>query len=744
MDKAFPLPHSRTGSFIDKRIENVRREVRAGSRETGNMRDTHRTTTAGFRGSSYAAQASGGTAATPVKAALLALLLVLSLALYAAPASAQTATPPAPDFAPSQQFSVGDTPSGVATGDLDGDGDLDTVTSNNQGGTVSVRFGGGDGSLSGQTDYSTHGSNPSAVALGDFNNDNALDVVVANQSTDDVAVLLNDGNGNFAFSALLPTGSGPSGITLGDFGGGSNNGSGDGKLDIATSNYFDDNVSILYGDGQGGTLFRADYAADDGPHGIAAADFDRDGDTDLVTANFDSNSISVLANQGFFSAYNLASGGNGTNSVVVGNFNDDIFLDIAAANEFSDSASLFIGNGQGNFGLTNSFGVGSNPSGITSGDFNGDSFLDVAASNLGSDNVSVLSGDGQGDFPDVNDFGTGSGPSGIRTGDFDNDTFADLATSDRSGDTVSVLLNDFVAAEPNVSPVAVNDGYDANEDETLTVNAANGVLKNDTDANAGDALTASLETDVENGSLTLDSDGSFDYTPNKDFNGTDTFTYTANDGTVDSAPATVTITVAPVDEPNRAPVAVDDVENVDAGIRENFFVLANDTDPDGKDDLDASSIKITVQPTKGFAVDNPDDGSISYKANADASGTDSFTYEVCDRGNPALCDEAVVSIVITGVDEEPVDLNACTIRGTDGKDVLEGTPNRDVICGKDGNDTLKGMDGNDVLRGGYGDDKLYGKDGNDKLYGGPGSDDLYGGAGNDLLRGGAGNDTTQQ
>jgi hypothetical protein len=281
---------------------------------------------------------------------LLALLMTLSLALSAAPASAQAATPIAPDFAPSEEFPVGTEPSDVATGDLNGDGDLDTVTAVSGDNSISVHFGDGQGNLANRTDYSTQSNSPSAVALGDLNNDNALDIVVANSGANSVSVFLNDELGNLAFSGSLTTGRTPLDLTIGDFGGGSNNGSGDGKLDIATANAIGDNVSILYGDGQGGTLFRADYAAGGAPQGIAATDFDRDGDTDIVTANVEPSSVSVLANQGFFSARNFASGGNGTDSVVVGDFNGDTFLDIAAANSDSNSVSLFVGDGQGNFG----------------------------------------------------------------------------------------------------------------------------------------------------------------------------------------------------------------------------------------------------------------------------------------------------------------------------------------------------------------------------------------------------------
>src|SRR5207249_9796665 len=79
------------------------------------------------------------------------------------------------------------------------------------------------------------------------------------------------------------------------------------------------------------------------------------------------------------------------------------------------------------------------------------------------------------------------------------------------------------------------------EDTTLTV-AAPGVLANDGDVD-GDPLTAILISGPTHGTLTSNSDGSFSYSPAANFNGTDSFTYKANDGTADSGVATVTITV---------------------------------------------------------------------------------------------------------------------------------------------------------------------------------------------------------
>jgi hypothetical protein len=89
--------------------------------------------------------------------------------------------------------------------------------------------------------------------------------------------------------------------------------------------------------------------------------------------------------------------------------------------------------------------------------------------------------------------------------------------------------------------VAADDAYSTDEDTPLSV-AAPGVLGNDSDAD-GDPLTAVLVSDVSNGTLTLNSDGSFSYTPDGGFSGSDSFAYVANDGQADSNLATVSLTV---------------------------------------------------------------------------------------------------------------------------------------------------------------------------------------------------------
>ncbi len=201
----------------------------------------------------------------------------------------------------------------------------------------------------------------------------------------------------------------------------------------------------------------------------------------------------------------------------------------------------------------------------------------------------------------------------------------------------------------NQPPDVVDDSFSTDEDNALSI-AAPGVLSNDSDNN-NDPITAVLASGPLNAaSFTLNADGSFDYTPEADFNGSDSFTYVANDGQADSATATVTVTVDPVNDP---PVAADDSASTIEDDPIVIDVLANDSDIDGN--LDPASVTVTTGPANGTAVPDPTTGSITYTKAGDFSGSDSFTYEVCDDGTPmpAACDTATVDVTIDSVNDAP-------------------------------------------------------------------------------------------
>lgn len=170
------------------------------------------------------------------------------------------------------------------------------------------------------------------------------------------------------------------------------------------------------------------------------------------------------------------------------------------------------------------------------------------------------------------------------------------------------------------APVANADSYGVDEDSGLTV-AAPGTLGNDTDPQS-EPLTASLVTDASHGSLVLNSDGSFNYTPVANFSGADSFSYKASDGTHTSGTTTVSITVNPV---NDAPSAQPDSFTLNQGATVNLTVVANDTDPDS---VTLTSV-IDAVPVHGSVSVNPD-GTVRYVHDGTATTSDSFSYHVSD------------------------------------------------------------------------------------------------------------------
>src|SRR5579864_1098364 len=101
---------------------------------------------------------------------------------------------------------------------------------------------------------------------------------------------------------------------------------------------------------------------------------------------------------------------------------------------------------------------------------------------------------------------------------------------------------------PGVVPTAIDDWYTVVSGQTLTVGAVTGVVSNDISGSAN-PLSAVLNSQPTNGTVTLNSDGSFSYSPNANFYGLDTFTYFDSDGTNDSNIATVSINVIPYQPP---------------------------------------------------------------------------------------------------------------------------------------------------------------------------------------------------
>ncbi|MCT8159855.1 tandem-95 repeat protein [Pseudoruegeria sp. SHC-113] len=157
----------------------------------------------------------------------------------------------------------------------------------------------------------------------------------------------------------------------------------------------------------------------------------------------------------------------------------------------------------------------------------------------------------------------------------------------------------------------------------------------------GDPLTFALDTGPSNGTVTVHPGGSFDYEPNENFNGSDSFTYLVSDGNGGTDIATVYITVDPV---NDDPVAQDGLASGDEDSQIRGTLSASDVDGD------TLFFALDSGPANG-SVRVESDGSFTYMPASDFNGSDSFTYLVSD-GNGGT-DTATVSITVNAVNDDP-------------------------------------------------------------------------------------------
>jgi len=204
---------------------------------------------------------------------------------------------------------------------------------------------------------------------------------------------------------------------------------------------------------------------------------------------------------------------------------------------------------------------------------------------------------------------------------------------------------------PNQPPLAANDLYSTKSNTALN-QAAPGVLSNDTDFE-GATLTAKLVSEPVHGTLTLNADGSFAYTPMTNYAGSDSFTYIANDGTVNSNLATVIVSVQ-----SQPPVAINDAFSTNSNTALNQAapgVLFNDADPQGW----SLATQLLSYPAHGTLTLNAN-GSFVYTPTANYVGSDSFTYLANNGTSSSNTATVTISVMPTLIS---LTLNPATVTG---------------------------------------------------------------------------------
>ena len=353
-------------------------------------------------------------------------------------------------------------PSGIASGDLNGDGKADLIISNSISSSVNVYLNTGSGSaisFAKRVDLSTL-SGLTGVAVDDLDGDGKLDIAATNLSSNKISIFRNTTSGNeLSFAAKVDSSSGSStqAIAVGDL-------DGDGKPEIAVVNSSAATVSVLRNTSSAGTLSfaaRATFTTDLQPYSIAIGDVDGDGKFDLVTCNANGGNISVLRNTtttigtlSFATKVDFAAGGFPF-WAKLGDMDGDDKLDIVVVDQGANKVSVLrniSSSGTPSFAAKVDFTTGTTPRRVSLADLDGDGKPEMVVSNLDAYTLSIFknnSTSGTLSFDSKVDFTTGSGavnlgPLESNLGDLNGDGKPEIAVVNQGQNTVSFFRNTIV------------------------------------------------------------------------------------------------------------------------------------------------------------------------------------------------------------------------------------------------------------------------------------------------------------
>jgi VCBS repeat-containing protein len=575
-------------------------------------------------------------------------------------------------------FGTGEAPNSVAVGDFNRDSDPDLAVANQLSNNVSVHLGGAGGSFGAANNFPA-GITPYSVAVGDFDGKNGPDLAVANELSSNVSVLLNnalpvanddtyttdeDTPVRIDDASVLGNDSDADGDSLTaapasdpDHGSLTVNPD-DGSFTYSPAADFNGTDSFSYRASDGAAAdtatvtievkpvndaptaaadtyttdedepFRAGSQVPATAPGVLANDSDLDGDSlmmDLVLGA--AHGLPTFFVDGSF-AYQPANDFNGTDKFKYRAFDGKLYsetvtvtINVRPVNDAPAARSDSYATDEDTpLDVPTAAGVLSNDS-----DVEGDA-LSAAVASGPSQGTLRLGGDGSLSYTPDADY------NGI-------DSFEYLASDGADSGTATVTIE--VKATQDAT-TANGDSYQTGEDTPLSVEAP-GVLANDSDPDG--ALAAGLVSGPSHGSLDLRGDGSLSYTPDPNYNGSDSFEYSASDG-AEFGTATVTIEVEAAQD---APAANGDAYATDEDTQlvvEGPGVLANDSDADG----DAMAAALVSGPSHG-SLELRGDGSLSYTPNAGYNGTDSFSYRAGDGTLDS--DAATVTFEVRPVDDAP-------------------------------------------------------------------------------------------
>jgi hypothetical protein len=296
---------------------------------------------------------------------------------------------------------------------------------------------------------------PGCVEIADLNHDQLPDLIVTSDEDSIVTILMGMGNAAFKAAEGSPFFSGhySNDIAIADF-------NKDNNPDLAFANHERKYLTVLSGNGKGQFIAApgSPFALEVIPHthGVATADFNNDGRPDLVTDSWGNNQVAVLFGDsvsGFKTpAIFFKVGKHPYQRLRTADINNDGNADIITTNLDAGNATVLLGDGKGNFSeaTASPFPCGDSPFGIATGDVNADGKPDLAiinspastSENKGKNGMTILLNDGKGKFIMMkgSPFYAGKIPNRIAVGDVNADGINDIVTSDNDSDNIYIFI----------------------------------------------------------------------------------------------------------------------------------------------------------------------------------------------------------------------------------------------------------------------------------------------------------------
>jgi hypothetical protein len=306
--------------------------------------------------------------------------------------------------APGSPFPAGHDPNDLAVGDFNRDGRLDLAFANHETQQLTVLLGDGRGGFAPAPHSPVTVAvrpHPHGIATGDFNGDGNLDLVIDSWAEDRLELLFGDGRGGFTTpGTYVAVGRHPyQRVRAADL-------NGDGRADIVSPNLEGDNVTILLGDGRGG--FRqppgSPFPCGDSPFNVAIGDVNGDGIPDLAIVNSPSSTADRSGRDGLTILIGDGRGGftkmpgspfptaPRPNMVAIGDINGDGVADVVVSNPDSDTITIFLMSRNGSVAARSTLTVPGHPKGLALRDLNGDGKADIVVTNSATNTVTVILG----------------------------------------------------------------------------------------------------------------------------------------------------------------------------------------------------------------------------------------------------------------------------------------------------------------------------------------------------------------